>query len=250
MRIALDFLRQIGIDPIRFARSARNLPKFCVSLVNYLRKSKSLELAIAPTLLDFNDESGSAKGHYFWQDLIAARWIFETKPKKHLDVGSRIDGFVAHILTFMSIDILDVRPMKTQISGLKTTLGNAQEKLTDLEAVYESVSSLHSIEHFGLGRYGDPIDPDGHTKGLLNISGTVSVEGTLIVSFPVGNPRVQFNSQRIIHPLWPIQVLENFELLEFVLIPWTAEPLWGLLPSDVDLNIRGQCGLYKFKRRF
>jgi hypothetical protein len=30
----------------------------------------------------------------------------------------------------------------------------------------DSLSCLHALEHFGLGRYGDPIDPRGHEKGI------------------------------------------------------------------------------------
>jgi hypothetical protein len=123
---------------------------------------------------DFRDTAGSARGHYFWQDLITARWIYESRPSNHLDIGSRIDGFVAHLLTFMEVDILDVRPMETIVPGLRSTLGNAQQPLSELARKYHSVSSLHSIEHFGLGRYGDPIDPDGHMHGLINISETVA----------------------------------------------------------------------------
>ena len=33
----------------------------------------------------------------------------------------------------------------------------------------DSVSCLHALEHFGLGRYGDPVDPDGHLKGFRNL---------------------------------------------------------------------------------
>ena len=33
----------------------------------------------------------------------------------------------------------------------------------------DSLSCLHAIEHFGLGRYSDPIDINGHIKGLENM---------------------------------------------------------------------------------
>lgn len=249
MRLVLDFFRQIGFDPVRLMRSVRNLPKFVSEFAHFATKARSINFVLAPTLLDFKDESGSAKGHYFWQDLLAARWIYEIKPDKHLDVGSRIDGFVAHLLTFMQVDVLDVRPMNSRIVGLRTTLGNAQERLDKIIGSYDSVSSLHSIEHFGLGRYGDPIDPEGHIKGLINISETVSRNGTLIVSFPIGKPRVHFNAQRIVHPEWPVKILQDFDLIEFVLIPWTDDPVLGLQPKEVDVSIKGNCGLYKFKRK-
>ena len=41
--------------------------------------------------------------------------IFENSPKNILDIGSRIDGFVAHVLTFREIDVLDIRPLEGKI---------------------------------------------------------------------------------------------------------------------------------------
>jgi hypothetical protein len=62
-------------------------------------------------LEDFADNAGVAKGHYFHQDLLVAKYIFEAKPERHIDVGSRVDGFVAHVASFREIEVLDVRPL-------------------------------------------------------------------------------------------------------------------------------------------
>jgi hypothetical protein len=34
---------------------------------------------------------------------------------------------------------------------------------------YDSISCLHALEHFGLGRYGDRLDPNGHETGFLKL---------------------------------------------------------------------------------
>jgi hypothetical protein len=99
-----------------------------------------------------------------------------------------------------------------------------------------------------LGRYGDPIDANGHLKGLKNIAEKVKTGGVLYISFPIGQPTTEFNSQRIIHPLWPVEILEDFQLLDFVVIPWTGSPIYDLSVENVDLKIVGQAGLYCFKR--
>lgn len=44
-----------------------------------------------------------ASGHYFHLDLFVVRRIHEGKPIKHADVGSMIDGFVAHIASFRAL---------------------------------------------------------------------------------------------------------------------------------------------------
>ena len=88
----------------------------------------------------------------------------------------------------------------------------------------------------------------GHEKGLWNISRTVAIGGELYVSFPIGMPSIEFNSQRVIGPEWPIAILKDFELLEFVLIPWRGVPIEGKNPTDVDQSQKGQAGIYRFKR--
>lgn len=37
--------------------------------------------------------------------------IFDSSPQRHLDVGSRIDGFVAHVASFREIEVIDIRPV-------------------------------------------------------------------------------------------------------------------------------------------
>lgn len=71
-----------------------------------------------PILTDFTDEAGVAGGHYFHQDLWAARRIFQRHPKAHIDVGSRVDGFIAHLLVFMPVTVVDIRPLTSLVSGL------------------------------------------------------------------------------------------------------------------------------------
>jgi hypothetical protein len=217
--------------------------------MNKRSKEYRLGISLSPVFRDYRDSAGSAKGHYFWQDLICARWIFEKTPKSHFDVASRVDGFIAHLLSFREVTILDIRPLEVNIPNLTVTLGDAQKDLSHLSGKFDSVSSLHSIEHFGLGRYGDVLDVEGHEKGLRNIASCVSPYGYLYVSFPIGKAAVEFNAQRIIDPMWAPRILQDFTLEEFVLIPWKDEPKFGMLPSEVDTNVWGQAGLYRFKKQ-
>jgi hypothetical protein len=245
MRILLYSLREFGLDPIKFLRAIKFFPRYIRDILVYVARGRSLNFLLSPVLNDFSDNSGSATGHYFWQDLLCAQWIRKENPRKHLDVGSRLDGFISHLLTFRDVQILDVRDLGYEVPGLSTIVYDIQQPI-DLKS--DSVSSLHSIEHFGLGRYSDRIDPSGHINGLINISKFVEHDGYLYVSFPIGKPRVQFNAQRILDPSFPIHVLENFQLEEFVIIPWKGAPIFGVHPSDVNIEIANQAGLYKFRR--
>jgi hypothetical protein len=152
-----------------------------------------------PILNDRFSESGSASGHYFHQDLLVARRIFLNHPVTHVDVGSRIDGFVAHVASFRPIEVLDIRP---QVSN---TLPNIIFKQADLmapidetlENYCDSLSCLHALEHFGLGRYGDPVNYDGYLLGLNNLTKLLKPGGKLYLSVPIGPQRIEFNAHRV-----------------------------------------------------
>ena len=247
MRLILNHFRAFGVDPLKAVIATGGLVRYVSNLISFLRQNSFRKISLSPVLTDFKDFSGSADGHYFWQDLICARWIFEEKPMSHVDIGSRVDGFVAHLLTFRDVQVIDIRELGTEISGLKTLVMDLQAQIVD-SPISDSVSSLHSIEHFGLGRYGDQIDVDGHIKGLINISRMVADGGFLYISFPIGKVRIEFNAQRVLAPAWPIPILENFELIDFVLIPWKGQPIFDSNPYEVDTSIFGQAGLYKFKK--
>ncbi len=151
-----------------------------------------------PIFTDKSDVSGSASGHYFHQDLFIAQKIFENQPNRHIDIGSRIDGFVAHVASFREIEVLDIRP------NLSNVHKNINFKVLDLmnvsisdKEIVDSISSLHVIEHFGLGRYGDDVDVNGHLKGLEAIYSLLQFGGKFYFSTPIGPQRIEFNAHRV-----------------------------------------------------
>jgi hypothetical protein len=108
---------QFGFDPRVFLRSLRGLPIYIKDWRKF-RTSYSGTLNFMPCLHDRYEEGGTTKSEYFWQDLLVARWIFAAKPQRHVDIGSRVDGFVAHVASFREIEVFDVRPISTPIPGV------------------------------------------------------------------------------------------------------------------------------------
>jgi hypothetical protein len=108
---------QFGLDPLRFLRSLRGLPRFISDWWKF-RRAYQGSLVWKPCLHDRYEEGGTTKSEYFWQDLLVARWIFDAAPEKHVDVGSRVDGFVAHVASFREIEVFDVRPISSNIPGV------------------------------------------------------------------------------------------------------------------------------------
>ncbi len=108
---------QFGFDLRVFLRSLRGLPIYIKDWLKF-RKSYRGTLNLMPCLHDRYEEGGTTKSEYFWQDLLVARWIFAAKPNRHVDIGSRVDGFVAHVASFRDIEVFDVRPISTPIPGV------------------------------------------------------------------------------------------------------------------------------------
>jgi hypothetical protein len=192
---------QFGLDPIRFIRSIRGLAAFVGDWLRF-RKTYVGRMSLMPCLHDRYEEGGTTKSEYFWQDLLVARWIFEAQPQRHVDVGSRVDGFVAHVASYREIEVFDVRPIRTRIPGVVFRQADLMETgpLTYVEGYCDSLSCLHALEHFGLGRYGDPIDSRGHERGIENMARLLSPGGRLYLSTPVGIERVEFNANRVFDP--------------------------------------------------
>ncbi|MEP2777048.1 MAG: DUF268 domain-containing protein [Luteolibacter sp.] len=143
-------------------------------------------------------EASGGLGAYLLQDLTVARWIREDSPTRHFDVGSRIDGFVTNVASFRGIEVIDIRPAPGDIPGVIFHQCDLMGQCPpEWDGSIPSLSCLHTIEHFGLGRYGDPLDPLGHMKGIAQLKKMVAPGGMLYLSTPIGPQRIEFNAHRV-----------------------------------------------------
>jgi len=203
LRSLYSLLVMLGFDPIKTFTSIRGLPAYFRDLY-IIRGQKRTASSVFPfgrpypCLDDRHSDSGSASGHYFHQDLLVARRINAKNPRRHVDVGSRIDGFVAHVAAFRPIEVIDIRPLSNNISNITFSQADLMVPIQEALRDYcDSLSCLHAIEHFGLGRYGDPVDYEGHVLGLENLYCMLKKGGTLYFSVPIGPQRIEFNAHRV-----------------------------------------------------
>lgn len=168
-------------------------------------------------MYDDTEGAGSVDSHYFLQDYYMAKKVIESGVKEHFDIGSRIDGFIMHLLASnVSCTLLDIRPFPIEVDGLNFIQTDATSLSNIEENSITSISSLHAIEHFGLGRYGDPIDPYSWEKALQSIQSKLKRNGVFYLGLPVGNKdRLQFNAHRVFRPLTIIETLNNLKLISF-----------------------------------
>lgn len=172
-------------------------------------------LSYLPVLADRFEGAGVVSDQYFRQDLHVAGLIRDAAPERHVDVGSRIDGFIAHLLVFRSVEVVDIRPLNSDVDGLRFVQADATTMSGFADASVESLSSLHAIEHFGLGRYGDPIDIDAPLKVTKAFERVLVPGGRLYLSAPVGRRRVEFNAHRVFDPSDLPTMLPGLDLVRF-----------------------------------
>jgi hypothetical protein len=209
--ILIRTFEAFGIDLVKLTSSLSGLVKYPADLLSYIALSKNVQngllsqflfrrLTFYPVLHDHRDKAGVSRGHYFHQDLSIANAVFHARPSIHLDIGSRIDGFVSHLLSFdQRVELADIRPLASFHPLVNFREIDLSKPIsTTLARKFDSISCLHALEHIGLGRYGDPVDPLGHLKAIKNLSLLLSINGFLYLSFPIAtSSRVDFNAHRV-----------------------------------------------------
>jgi SAM-dependent methyltransferase len=247
-----DVLDHAGLNLGRGVRALRGTVPYVRDLARYSRSASDPRFPIRihgllPVFKDRHGFAGETRYPYFHQDLWAARKIFAARPARHVDVGSRIDGFVAHLLTFMPVELIDIRPLANRVEGLTVVCDDATTLRQYEDASVESLSSLHAVEHFGLGRYGDPIQPDAWRIAMQSLARVLAPGGRLYFSVPIGRERLRFNAHRIFAPATVLETFGSLRLLSF-----SAVNESGDLDSDADPNDYANAsfatGLFEFTR--
>ena len=127
-----------------------------------------------------------------------------------------------------------------------------KSKTSDLVEITTSLSCLHALEHFGLGRYGDPLDVNGDVKGLKNCINMVKPGGVIYLSVPVAiKDSVHFNAHRIYNPhtILNWEATTQLNLLNFDLVndDGKLEKNFDIMNKKIDCNYG--CGIYTFKKK-
>jgi SAM-dependent methyltransferase len=226
---------QLGFNPRILLRSLRGLPRYLADLTHFRRVYRG-KLTLLPCLYDWYEEGGASNNEYFWQDLYVAREINLRKPQRHVDVGSRLDGFVAHVASFRNIEVFDIRPVTPLIPGVIFKQMDLMNPKSLPESYCDSISSLHALEHFGLGRYGDPIDVNGYRSGLSNMVKILKPGGIFYLSVPIGEECVEFNAHRIFDPC-ALRVLASRNRLELSKFSWIETGKGISISDNFDLDL-------------
>ena len=158
--------------------------------------------------------------HYIYHTAWAARKVKEIGKDKHVDISSSL-YFSSIVSAFIPVDFYDYRPAKRNLSNLTSHKADLSKLHFESDSV-SSLSCMHTVEHVGLGRYGDPIDPDGDSDAARELERVLAKGGSLLFVVPIGKPKIEFNAHRIYSYEMVLEMFKNLTLKEFSLIPDNA----------------------------
>lgn len=193
---------------------------FSEDLAKYQERNRRSSFAIEssnnrPIITDKYDDMGTVDDS-FWESVWVASRIRENMPTEHYDIGSRLNGFLSIIIAMgIPLKVIDVRPFPVQIDGMECIVDDATELREFADNSIESLSAVSSLEHFGLGRYGDEIDPEACFKCFANIQQKMRGGGKLYITVPIGRERCCFNAHRFFRPGTILSEFDRMKLIEF-----------------------------------
>ncbi len=195
---------------------------------------------IAPRIYDKTDTM-LVEPVYFYQDSWCAGKVFENKPEHHYDIGSKAE-MVGIISQFVPTTMIDMRPIDLQLKNLSFKKGNILD-LPFKDNEIKSLSSICVIEHIGLGRYGDQLDPFGSEKSIEEVKRVLAQNGNLYISLPVDDEnKIYFNAHRSFTRDYILKSFKPLKLME-------ESYIYGRrIYRDYDPDKKFGTGLFHFKK--
>jgi hypothetical protein len=184
--------------------------------------------------------------HYFYLNGWAMRRIVALAPPSHVDVGSAVT-FPCLLGAVLPVCFVDYRPLPARCAGMESVAGNITS-LPFASGSVQSLSCLHVAEHIGLGRYGDPLDPDGTRKAIHELTRILAPGGSLFFGLPVGIARTCFNAHRIHAAKTIRECFGGLELVEFSGVHDDGSFVERVALSEFEDDAYA-CGMFWFRKQ-
>ena len=228
-----------------FFASLVTLPRYFVDWGVYKRAAGEQKLSFRDSYPCLTDRIKATPfdPHYFFQAAWLARRLSQAMPSLHVDIGSSV--MMLNVLSASAKTIfVDYRPLRVRLSNF-IPLGGDIVRLPFHSGAITSLSCLHVIEHIGLGRYGDPINPAGSQLAAAELQRVLQPGGRLFLSVPVGRERVCFNAHRVFSPSTIRAFFPELQLKSFSLVNDSGQLNEGA-PLEAAVNLDYGCGLFEF----
>lgn len=241
------------MQPRRLVK-ALSSPGFLASLFAYRKAARAAGLPLPDWrhLRPINEATAQTgfDSHYIYHTAWAARVLARTRPDKHIDIGSSL-YFVAIASAYVPMIHYDYRPPALKLPGAEVGAADLL-KLGFADNSISSLSCMHVVEHVGLGRYGDRLDPAGDAKACAELARVLAPGGQLLFATPVGEPAVHFNAHRIYSFAAVKALFPGLTLAEFALITDKRDAEGAGLVFDADPARVAQqsygCGCFVFRK--
>ena len=186
--------------------------------------------------------------HYVYHTAWAARILAVTKPEFHVDISSSLH-FSTVVSAFIPVQFYDYRPVDLELSQLTTEHADLASLPFDDSSI-QSISCMHVVEHVGLGRYGEPLDPEGDLKAIAELQRVLAAGGSLLFVVPIGRPKIMFNAHRIYAYEQILRYFREMHLEEFALIPNRPDSSGIISAASQELADAQDygCGCFWFKK--
>jgi len=234
-------------DPEAVVRGLFAYPRYFVDWRRYnkLPGADSLRRGNAYPCLQDRTSATAIDAHYFYVNGWAMRRITSWRPMAHVDIGSQTI-FASLLGAVVPVTFVDYRPLHVNLSGL-ACLGADILHLPFGDGSVESLSCLHVAEHIGLGRYGDPLNPDGTRMACSELKRVLATGGNLYFALPIGKRRVCFNAHRIHDAKTIIEYFPGLDLVEYSGVHDDGRYVEKV---DIDEFADSQyaCGLFWFRK--
>lgn len=249
-------LKRLALWSVRLAGACGGIANVCgiARYIRFIREWRQFRHAggVAdvldwhPCLYDRTLTTG-IDAHYFYQAVWAFRQIVAQNIRHHIDIGSQVN-LVGLLSVVTRVTFLDIRPLVLTLPGY-SGVGASLVALPFADGTVDSLSSLHVIEHIGLGRYGDPVDPQGTSKAAMEITRVMAPGGCAYISVPIGRTRVQFNGQRVFAANDVVAMFSGLQLVTMAMVDARGRYREDVKPGDADIGDVGagsDCGLGLF----
>jgi len=171
--------------------------------------------SFTPTNIINKKEGYTPYGHECCLNLFNSFAKYNLTNKNIAVVGSETPWIEAMLINLNN----KVTTIEYNVPECKYTMLECKDYFSFFEVntePFDAVVTFSSIEHSGLGRYGDPLDPDGDIKTMSTIRKNLHPDGILIWGAPVGKDAFTWNAHRVYGEIRLPVLFKEFDEIEWI----------------------------------
>jgi hypothetical protein len=161
--------------------------------------------------------------------------------KDVLVIGSQLPWIECVTKAFgaRTVTTVDFIPIQCHVQDVIKTV-----TVDELRGQFDMIFSFSSMEHDGLGRYGDPIHPYGDVLRMKVINNFLKPNGLYVLSVPCGKDLLVYNAHRIYGNVRFPMLIEDYNLLDTICFYGSKErPTHDIFNIESNVDV-GSGGMY------